>query len=298
MTIQLGNAPVSWGIYEFEEIAPKYPYTRVLDEMADTGYTGTELGPWNYLPTDPEVLRAELDKRGLRLLSAYIPINFVDPAAVEANESHALDVARLLAMLNGVALVLADESGRVPELVARAGRRIGSALNRDQWDTFAAGVNQTARRIFDATGLKVVFHHHCAGHVETPEEIRHLMDRADVDLVGLCLDTGHYHYGGGNALKAAEEYGERVRYLHLKDCDSGIRDMVLREKMDYFAATAAGIFCELGKGEVDFDGVITAVQKHGYQGWAIVEQDVLTNDMDAPKASARRNREFLRGLGL
>ncbi len=298
MTIQLGNAPVSWGIYEFEEIAPKYPYTRVLDEIADTGYTGTELGPWNYLPTDPEVLRAELDKRGLRLLSAYIPINFVDPAAVEASEAHALEVARLLAMLNGVALVLADESGRVPELVARAGRRIGSALNRDQWDTFADGVNRTARRIFDATGLKVVFHHHCAGHVETPEEVRHLMDRADADLVGLCLDTGHYHYGGGNALKAVEEYGERVRYLHLKDCDPGIRDMVLREKMDYFAATAAGIFCELGKGEVDFDAVIAAVQKHGYSGWAIVEQDILTNDLDAPRTSARRNREYLRGLGV
>ena len=65
MTIQLGNAPVSWGIYEFEEIAPKYPYTRVLDEIADTGYTGTELGPWNYLPTDPEVLR-ELVAGGMR----------------------------------------------------------------------------------------------------------------------------------------------------------------------------------------------------------------------------------------
>lgn len=298
MPIRLANAPVSWGIYEFEGIAQKYPYARVLDEIKATGYDGLELGPWGFLPTDPNELRLELELRELQLLSAYVPCQFANPNAVEATEAHALKVGRLLASQGAVCIVLADENGSVPELVQQAGRRTGSYLSPDQWDAYARGVTRVARRIVDETGLKVVFHHHCSGYVETPDETRNLMDRVDYDLLGLCLDTGHWEYAGGNALQAVKEHGERVRYLHLKDCDPGIREMAIRERMDYFAATAAGVFCELGKGSVDFPGIIAEGERLGYNGWAIVEQDVLTDDLDAPKASARRNRDYLRGLGL
>jgi inosose dehydratase len=297
MAIRIANAPVSWGIYEFEGLTPKYPYTRVLDEIAATGYTGLELGPWRYLPTDPEVLRPELEKRGLQLLSAFVPCNFADPKAVEATEAQALTVGRLLKAMGAVCVVLADENGSVPELVKRAGRRTDSALNSDQWDVYARGVNRVARSIYDELGLKVTFHHHCAGYVETPEEVRQLMSRVDSDLVGLCLDTGHWHYAGGDALDALREYGTRIRYLHLKDCDPGIRDLAIKEKMDYFAAVAAGVFCELGQGGVDFPGVLNGMAQQGYDGWAVVEQDVLAADLDAPRESAQRNREYLRKLG-
>ena len=298
MAIQIASAPVSWGIYEFEGIAPKYPYTRVLDEIAETGYTGIELGPWGYLPTEPDVLRAELAARNLKLLSSFVPVNFAEPNAIEAAEGQALTVGRLLAALGAVCIVLADDNGKVPELVQQAGRRRGSILTDEQWDVYAAGVNRVARKIYDELGLKVVFHHHCAGYVETPEETRKLLERADHDLVGLCLDTGHWHYAGGDAVEAVREYGERVRYLHLKDCDMAIRERAAGEGLDYFAATRAGVFCELGDGVVNFPGVIDAMTQRGYNGWAIVEQDVLVDDLDAPKQSAARNREYLRGLGL
>lgn len=298
MTIRLANAPVSWGIYEFEAIGQKYPYTQVLDEIVETGYTGIELGPWGYLPTDPDVLRPELERRGLRLLSSFVPVQFADAAAIEEAEAQALRVGRLLAALGAIYIVLADDNGKVPELVQQAGRRRGSFLSADQWDVYAAGVNRVARRIYDELGLKVVFHHHCAGYVETPEETRSLMKRVDADLVGLCLDTGHWHYAGGDAVECIREYGERVRYLHLKDCDPAIRTLAAEERMDYFAAVAAGVFCELGKGEVDFAGVLRSMEALGYDGWAVVEQDVLGDDLEGPRESARRNREYLRSLGL
>lgn len=298
MSIQIASAPVSWGIYEFEGIAPKYPYTRVLDEIAATGYTGTDLGPWGFLPTDPAELSAALQTRGLRLLSAFVPVNFVSAAAHEAGEAHALQVGRLLAALGAIAIVLADDNGTVEELTKSAGRRRGSFLSADEWDVYAAGVNRVARRVFDEVGLKIVFHHHCAGYVETPEETRLLMDRVDPDLVGLCLDTGHWMYGGGDPVKAVSEYGERVRCLHFKDCDLSIRELAQKERMDYFAAVAAGVFCELGQGGVDFPAVIAGVTRYGYDGWAVVEQDILTDDLAAPRQSAKRNRDYLRGLGL
>lgn len=298
MTIRIANAPVSWGIFEFEEIEPKYPYTQVLDEIVETGHTGLELGPWGYLPTNPDKLRPELEKRGLQLLSSYVPVKLVDEAAHAAGEAHALKVGKLLAALGAKFIVLADDNGVVPELIAQAGRVQGSRLSSDEWDIFARGVNRIARKVHDEVGLQIVFHHHCAGYVETAEETRELMKRADHDLVGLCLDTGHWHYAGGDAMQAVQEYGERVRYLHLKDCDPTVREKAIAEKLGYFEATKAGVFCELGKGAVDFPGILAHMENLGYDGWAIVEQDVLVDDRDAPRQSAKRNRDYLKSLGF
>ena len=223
MAIRIANAPVSWGIYEFEDTEQRYTYTQVLDEIAETGYEGLEYGPWGFLPADPQILRPELDKRGLQLLSSYVPVELADAAAHESGEAHALKVGRVLAALGANYIVLADNNATKPELIARAGRRTGSLLSDDEWDVFAAGVNRIARKVHDELGLNIVFHHHCAGYVETAEETRKLLERADPDLVGLCLDTGHWHYGGGDAVACIKEYGERVRYLHLKDCSADIR---------------------------------------------------------------------------
>lgn len=298
MAIKVASAPVSWGIYEFEGIEPKFHYGQVLDEIAQTGYTGIELGPYGYLPTDPAVLRDELQRRGLQMLSAFVPVKLVDAAAHEQGAQEALKVGRLLAALGARYIVLADDNGKVAELVEQAGRRTGSALSPAEWDVFAAGVNAIARRVNDELGFQVVFHHHCAGYVETPQETRELLARTDSELVGLCLDTGHWHYAGGDAVAAMREFGERVRYLHFKDCHPTIAEQMRVQEKDYFEAVAAGVFCPLGEGEVDFPGVIEAAHELGYDGWAIVEQDVLTDDPGLPKRYSQANRDFLQRLGL
>lgn len=296
--IKIASAPVCWGIYEFDEIAPPFAYTQVLDEIAETGYTGVELGPYGYLPTDPALLREELETRGFRLLSAFVPVKLVDEAAHEAAAEQALTVGRLLKALDATHIVLADDNGKVPELVREAGRREGSKLTGAQWDTVAAGVTLIARRVRDALGLETVFHHHCAGYVETPEETRQLMSRLDADLVGLCLDTGHWHYGGGDALECVREYGARVRYLHLKDYNAAVAEACRARGADYFEAVAAGVFCPLGEGVVDFPAVLAAMRANGYEGWAVVEQDIIVDDPAIPKRYSQANRDYLRAIGL
>jgi len=294
VAIRLANSPVSWGIFEFDVFAKRFPYTQVLDEIAATGYRGLELGPWGFLPTDPVRLRAELDQRGLQLLSAYVPVNLHDAAAHAAGEMTALQVGELLAKLGAKNIVLADANGTVPELIAQAGRVTEVRLQPDEWNVFASGVNRIARRVHQELGLKAVFHHHVAGFVETAQETRELMDRTDRDLVGLCLDTGHWTYGGSDVLACVHEYGERIRYLHLKDCNPAIVELCRREKRNYFEATQAGIFCELGQGMVDFPALFRAMETLGYDGWAIVEQDVqVDDDLTAPRQSAARSRAYL-----
>lgn len=282
MSVKLGNAPVSWGIFEFEGMAARYPFERVLDEIAASGYRGTELGPYGYLPTDPARLKDELEKRDLKLLSAYVPLSN-DP----------MQVGRLLQALGADQIVLADDNGSVPELVAQAGRRSGSYLNTEEWSEYGRKVESLRHRLHDELGLEAVFHHHCAGCVETPEEACRLLDNSEI---ALCLDTGHWHYAGGDAVQCLRQFGDRVRYLHFKDCHPEIAARCRAEKLDYFAAVQQGVFCPLGEGEVDFPKLLG--QLNGYDGWAVVEQDVLVDELDAPRRFARQNREYLRGLGL
>ena len=63
--MHLANAPCSWGVLEFEADRQRTPagYAQVLDEIRETGYVGTELGDWGFMPTDPGRLRGRRSRR-------------------------------------------------------------------------------------------------------------------------------------------------------------------------------------------------------------------------------------------
>jgi inosose dehydratase len=298
--MRVANAPCSWGVLEFQPAAPAATASRVLDEIAVTGYAGTELGDWGFLPTDPLALRDALTRRGLALVGAFVPIALADPAAHEPGLAIAVRTARLLADAAGVApvLVLSDENASVPARTLNAGRiRPEHGLTDVQWETFARGAERVARAVRGATGLRTVFHPHCAGYVETPGEIDALLGRADPELLGLCLDTGHITYAGGDPLDVLHRYQNRVWHVHLKDCDPAVRQQACESGWDYHEAIRRGVFCELGKGCVDIRAVLDRLDRCGYAGWMVVEQDVLPG-MGTPEASARRSREYLGALGV
>ncbi len=298
----VGNAPCSWGTLEFEGAqGGQIEYSRMLDELAETGYTGTELGDWGYMPTDPGALRTELGRRGLVMLGAFVPVALAHEQAHEAGIAAAVKTARLLAAVASTPppyLVLADNNGTDPERTRMAGRISPSAgLSAAEWATFASGANRLSRAVLEETGLRTVFHHHCAGYVETPDEIARFLELTDPETIGLVLDTGHFTYGAGHArvIEALERYGERVWYIHFKDCDPRVAAEARASGWDYFTALRHGVFCELGKGSVDFPAVLRRLAERRYQGYVLVEQDVLPG-MGAPKESARRNREYLHSI--
>ncbi|MFH1469322.1 MAG: TIM barrel protein [Pseudomonadota bacterium] len=294
--IRVGNAPCSWGVLEFDLEGGAAGATQVLGELAAAGYAGTELGDWGFMPTEPEALRALLARHGLAMVGAFVPVALADEAAHEAGVAAAVRTARLLAAVGAPYLVLADDNGEVPERVACAGRiRADQGLSAAQWALFARGAERVALAVREATGLRTVFHHHGGGWVETPTEVDALLTRTSPDLLGLCLDTGHWALGGGDPLEALDRWGPRVWHLHAKDCHPGLHAQAAREGWDYFEAVRRGVFCELGQGGVDFAAFARAIADR--DGWLIVEQDVLPG-MGTPFESARRNREFLRGLGL
>src|SRR3954466_15698269 len=116
--IKVGNAPVSWGVYEADR--PNPPFGEVLDGIARAGYEGTELGPYGYLPTTASALDQELRSRRLALGSSFVPLPLEDASRREESVRAALDVARLLASQHVRELIIADDED--PARSARAGR--------------------------------------------------------------------------------------------------------------------------------------------------------------------------------
>jgi inosose dehydratase len=300
-SISIANAPCSWGVLEFDLPGKALGYAQVLDEIKATGYAGTELGDWGFMPTDPAALRAQLKARELELLGAFVPIAFVQESAHAEGEERAVRTAKLMADAVGSTpfLVLADDNGKDPARTKLAGRiQREQSLSAKQWEIYGRGVNRVAAAIRSRTGLRTVFHHHCAGFVETPWEIEALLQATDPKLVGLCFDTGHYRFGGGpDAAHALRLFRDRVWYVHFKDCCPSVRAQSKEQGWDYFESLKHGIFCELGKGDVNFPAVTAELNATKYQGWIVVEQDVLPG-MGEPKEYARRNREFLKSCGL
>ena len=82
--IRLANAPCSWGALEFDAAAvASAPASQVLDEIAATGYAGTELGDWGFFPTDGAALAADLARRSLALAGAFVPVALAKPDAID-----------------------------------------------------------------------------------------------------------------------------------------------------------------------------------------------------------------------
>lgn len=298
--IKLANAPCSWGVLEFDLEGEKLEYSRYLDELQETGYSGTELGDWGFLPTDPVKLCAELEKRSLSLVGAFVPVALVDPGNHRDGIDTACKIAALLsdAGYNDAFIILADDNGKAAQRTINAGRITPDmSLNDEQWTIFASGADRIAAAVKEKYHMRTVFHHHCAGYVETPAEVEQLLTLTNPNLLGLCLDMGHYRFGGGDPLEILQQYNSRIWHVHFKDCSPEMAAQSRQLKWDYFESVKHGIFCELGKGDVDFASIIAELKKNDYKGWITVEQDVLPG-MGSPKECAQRNRDYLISFGL
>jgi inosose dehydratase len=299
--LKIGNAPCSWGVIErtFED-ERSYDYARVIDEMQATGFEGTELGDWGFMPTDPAELEAELARRNLGLIASWVTAVLIDPAGHADSADRAVRAARLLAAVAGDSplIVVGDNLFAYEARNKIVGRvQPQDSMSDAQWQIFVDGVQHIARRVKEEAGLRTVFHPHCSTWIEAPHEVARLLDMTDPNLVGLCLDTGHYRFGGGDPVEAVHQHADRIWHVHFKDCHPAVANQARAEGWEYNFAVGKGLFCELGQGEVDFAAMLSALRDIKYDGWAVIEQDVLPS-MGTPKDAAQRNRDYLRGIGI
>jgi inosose dehydratase len=271
---KFASAPNSWGVLDYPSPSWEQSYQTMLDEMVSAGYTGTELGPYGFLPTDANVLRPELAQRNLKLLGSFVPVVLSDPASTKVVVERIRVVGGLLAALGAPFLVLADAQSEARDRIAGRVPRDGSqGLNPEQWKQVAKVVAEAAK-VAEEFGLELVFHPHTSTYVETPEETRQLFDATSGSKMGLCLDTGHCAFSGGDPAVEAEKFREVLKFVHIKDVDARVMEQVRRTQMTFEQAIAANAFTIIGEGSIDFPAFFRVLEKNDYSGWMVVEQDV------------------------
>src|SRR4051812_29135001 len=277
MALRIANAPCSWGVIEGIE-GDRSGYKRVIDEMQATGYAGTELGDWGFMPTDPAQLSQELGSRHLSLLASWVSVWLHDESKHQQSADEAVRTAKLLAAVGGKNdfIVLGNDPYGVPMRSKNAGR-ITPEMGMDDatWKVFAKGANTIAQRVMDEAGLRTVFHHHIGTWVETPAETARLLDMTNPDILGLCFDTGHWKFAGGDPVEGIKKHQDRIWHVHFKDHEPNVARQSREQQWDGPTSVGHGVFCELGKGDVDFPAVRDTLKALGFDGWIVVEQDVL-----------------------
>lgn len=292
---RLATAPVSWAVQDQPDAAWQQPFEQVLDQMLAAGFAGTELGPYGFFPTDPVRLRAALEARHLVLLSSFVPVPLADPGAAAAVLAQVRRVSGLLAAVGAQRIVIADaQTPRRSKLAGRVpvnGRESLSAADWRRVGQLCAEVEIAAAEF----GLRVVFHPHAGTFVETPAETECLFDALASTRIGLCLDTGHCVYGGGDPVEEAQKYGSLLHYVHIKDINPQALARARRRELDFSGAVAAGVFAPVGQGCIYFPAFFDALRDLDYSGWLVVEQDVKFGQAGIP-ANMAISRAYLAAL--
>lgn len=296
MPITIGNAPCSWGI-EFANDPRNPSWQTVLKECAQAGYKGIELGPVGFMPEDPAVLADALAENGLSLIGGVVFRPFHDPQKWDDVMDGAVRTCRALVAHGARHLVLIDSIS--PRRAGTAGRASeAEQMGLAEWSAFRDRFATIARMGTEEYGLTVSVHPHAAGFLDFEPEIERLLDEVDARTLGLCLDTGHQSYAGYDPVAFMRKYMDRISYVHFKDIDPQVKAHVVSHRVGFYEACGQGIFCNLGKGDVDFPAVRNLLLASGYQGWCTVEQDCDPTLDVRPMDDARANREYLESIGF
>jgi inosose dehydratase len=280
---RIAGAPISWGVSEVPAWGYQLSARRVLAEMSALGLSATEFGPPGFLPDDPQARAAQLAEYRLRAVGGFFLEVLHNPAhdPLPATDEF---IDACIASGAGV-VVLAAHSGAEgyderPELDDLGWKTLLSNLDR---------LGDHAR----TRGVELALHPHVGTMVESADEIRRVLEGS---AVGLCVDTGHMAVGGADPVAVTRSDPQRVRHVHLKDVDATMAGRVLAGDLAFGDAVRAGIFRPLGDGDVDIAALIRTLESAGYQGWYVLEQDVMLDGEPAdvgPAANVRRSLEFV-----
>ena len=294
MGLRVANGPVSWGV-DLPDKPGSPPWEDVFTEIAEAGYKWCELGPVGYLPADDDLVRAELESRGLGVAGSYIfqPLHDDDLLEDIADITHG--TCRRIAGLGGKFLVVIDMVS--DERGATAGRSaVAPRLDGAAYEVLLKGLRQSARIALEH-GLTPVLHPHAGSYIEFEDEIERVLDDTADDGLQLCIDTGHFAYAGVEPVRFLAEHRDRTPYLHFKDIDPIVHHKVVSDGVAFFDAISLGVFCPVGQGVVDFNA-LAAELKNGFDGPGTIEQDRDFRSPTTPLEDAKASLDYLRGLGL
>ena len=284
---RVAGAPISWGVCEVPGWGHQLHVDRVLAEMRAVGLTATEFGPDGYLPREPGQRSRLLAEYGLTPAGGFVPVVLHEPAADP------------LALLDRALDAFACSGGHPVLVLAAATGRGGydgrPELDAAGWSLLLANLDRAAARAAER-GLKATLHPHVGTMVEKPDEVRRVLDGSAIPL---CLDTGHLLIGGTDPAELARTAAARIGHVHLKDVTASVAQQVASGEISYTEGVGGGLYRPLGQGDVDVAGVVAALEATDYDGWYVLEQDVILDGPpkdEGPAQGVRESLYYLRGL--
>ncbi len=264
-------------------------FEQALREVEELGFHACEPFPRNALAYEerPQEFQELLASHHLRLSALYGGGRFSDPGRREEVIAYNMRLARFLAAIGVDRLVFGPGGPRTP------GGTTSEALHEA-----AKTINEAARACYDL-GVLACVHPHLGTEIETEPEIDTIMELSDPDYVFFCPDTAHLTGAEIDVPRMIRRYGERMRYMHIKDLRAGVIEERRQQKMGIKVESGTErlpIFCELGRGIIDYGPIMQALQDVDYKDWITVEIDV---SRTTPKDSLRICRDYLQDrLGL
>ena len=285
---RVAGAPISWGVCEVPGWGHQIAPDRVFTEMREVGLAATEAGPEDFLPWADGGVGAFLAERGLGLVGGFVP------AVLHRDRETAM------ADVRAAATRLVAAGGDVVVLAAATGAEGYDGrpeLSAAEWDVLT-GTLDSAVEVGTELGARVVLHPHMGTVVEGPEDVARVLEGSAIPL---CVDTGHLLIGGVDPYELVRDATARVTHVHLKDVDAGLAARVQAGELSYPTAITQGLYQALGAGDVDVAGIVTTLERDGYVGWYVLEQDlVLAEEPPAgagPVLDVRASRDFLLDVG-
>jgi len=267
---RVATAPISWGVCEVPGWGHQLTPDRVLSEMAELGFTKTELGSAGWLPSGAADIRAALEPHNLELLASFIPLVMHVPEHGDEALSQATEAAQMLSeagarYFNTAPVTSSEWEPRSPVT--------------DGQLTHMAEMFDEVDKICRRHGIHQVVHEHFGCVIETGSEVEWVLEATEVDLV---LDTGHLALGGASSIDLVRDHVNRIGLVHLKDTNCGLIEDLTSGNKTLMESVQAGIFPALGEGDLSIDKVIMELEDQGYDGWYVIEQDVaITGDLPA-----------------
>jgi len=250
------------------------------------GLTATEFGPQGWLPIPPAERAAAIKPYGLTAVGAFVPVVLHDPGHDPMPEvNRELDSFEAA---GGDVLVLAANSGL-------EGYDTRPVLDEAGWQTVFANLDRLTE-LAASRGVKASLHPHVGTMVEKKDEVERVLAGSSVPL---CLDTGHLLIGGTDPAELVKKWASRINHVHAKDVRADVARQVQSGELTYTDAVRAGIYVPLGKGDVDFAAIVSALNAVGYDGYYVLEQDtILAGEPtdEGPVAAVRESIAYLRSL--
>ncbi|MDQ2911679.1 MAG: TIM barrel protein [Chloroflexota bacterium] len=262
--MKLAAAPISWGVCEVPNWGLQLAPDRVLSDMRALGMHATEAGPPGFLPAEPAAARALLDSCGLRLIGGFVT------AVLHESPRRAEELASVKRQASWLAAGGAEFVVLAPAL-PQTGYSGAAEIADRAWPALLEGIDRVAE-IADTCGLRVAVHPHWGTAIERREHIERFLEGS---THALCLDTGHIALGGADPLQVARDAGPRVHHVHLKDVDASLGARVRDGRLSYNDAVHDGLFRPLGEGEARIKDVLAELRGADYDGWYVLEQDVM-----------------------